>query len=88
MKLERHADGRGHNSPHHLHVGKDPLVAGRGDAEVALEQRVQPVQEEVHSASVREDSTVSPNTPHTQYHSNNNYNHNNAGAILAKSVFP
>jgi hypothetical protein len=45
VKLEGHANPRGYHSVKQIHVGKDPLVTGRGDAEVPLEQGVQAIEE-------------------------------------------
>ena len=51
MQLEGHADAGSDDPAQHLHVGEDPLVALRRDAEVALEERVQAAQEEVDAAT-------------------------------------
>ena len=45
VKLEGHADPRRHHSVKQVHVGKDPLITGRGNAEVPLEQGVQAIEE-------------------------------------------
>lgn len=45
VKLQSHADTRCHHAVQQVHVGKDPLISGGGNAEVALKQGVQAVQE-------------------------------------------
>ena len=47
MKFDRHPDSWRHDFPQKVHVREHPLVAHRRDPEVALEERVQPVQEEL-----------------------------------------
>ena len=48
MELDRHPDSRCHDFSQKVHVGEHPLVAHRCDPEVALKERVQAVQEELH----------------------------------------
>lgn len=45
VKLEGHANSRRHHAVKQVHVSKDPLVPWGGDAEVALEQGVQAIEE-------------------------------------------
>ena len=47
MKLDRHPDAWRHDFPQKVHVSEHPLVAHRRYPEVALEERVQAVQEEL-----------------------------------------
>lgn len=53
VQFERHPDGGRQYRVQQRHVGEHPLVARARDAEVALEQRVQPVQEELHAGRGR-----------------------------------
>lgn len=43
VELEGHAHPRSHHAMKQVHVSKDPLIAGGGNAEVPLEQCVQAV---------------------------------------------
>lgn len=45
VKLEGHANPRGHHSVKQVHVRKDPLITRGGDAEVPLEQGMQAIEE-------------------------------------------
>ena len=53
VQFEGHPDAGRHHLPQQVHVGEDPLVPQRGDPEVALEQRVQTVQEKLHTVTHR-----------------------------------
>lgn len=53
VEFERHAHARRHHPPQELHVVEHPLVAQRGDAEVAFEQGVQSVEEELDAGQGR-----------------------------------
>lgn len=49
VKLEGHANPRGHHAVKQVHVSKDPLVPRGGDAKVPLEQGVQAVEERLQA---------------------------------------
>lgn len=60
VQLERHAHGGREHGLQQRHVGEHPLVARARDAEVPLEQRVQPVQEELHAAGACNTKHITP----------------------------
>ena len=66
VELDRHPDSWSHDLPEEIHVGKDPFVAHRGDPEIALEEGVQPVQEELDRGQVDGGSRRRPQGTPTQ----------------------
>ena len=54
VQFERHANTRSHHPPQQLHVREHPLVPRRCDPEITLEQRVQAVQEELHTENMQD----------------------------------
>lgn len=49
MKLETHPHSRSNHSPQQLHVGEYPLIPHGRDAEVSLKERVEAMEEEIHT---------------------------------------
>lgn len=52
VQLERHSYSGNHHFPEQLHVCEDPFVSDGGDAEVSLEQRMEPVEEGLQVAEM------------------------------------
>lgn len=57
MEFQRHPHGRCNDALQKIHITKDPLVVTRRHTKVALEERVQAVQEEL-------DATITTATVH------------------------
>lgn len=49
VQFEGHAHPGGHHPVQQVHVSKHPLVPGRGDAEITLEEGVEAVQERLQA---------------------------------------
>lgn len=59
VQLEAHSDGGSHHLLQQVQVSKHPLVFG-GDAEVALEQGVEPVQKRLQTGNGRKEKALPP----------------------------